>query len=212
MALDQDKENYGEFANVVEPELQELTDAQTAADFGLIYEHYQPGTLVRLCHPPQPDFQVRVGDHLVWFESTEADRKGRKRGEEYRNLRKVPREQRTWTHIENDAYRAEHDEFPSVLRDRVLDKAEKVLAGKYKSDAGEIVSPNLIVRDNFSHDHSVDACAAFITDWKGVFPSIWVLPQDGRIVQLWPLILELRIQGGLVNLYPEEEPEPLGDS
>ena len=206
--LDEDKENYGKFANIIESGLQELLDAHTAADFGVIYDQHYPGVKLRLCSPPLPDFQLQIGNNMMWFEVTEANRPGRTRGAEYRAFRQSPGEGLSVTHVDDEELKGDSDYTKAVLQERVADKAEKIRRSGYSTESGEKIIPHLILRDNLYHDHTPQACAEFVSEWKFDFPSIWLLPKDGRIVKLWPKFLELKSKDCLLSQYPKKAPKP----
>jgi hypothetical protein len=65
------------------PELKPLSEAYAAAMFGTIRSQSAPCS-IRLIRDGFPDFELRFAARVDQFELTEADREGRRRGDEYR--------------------------------------------------------------------------------------------------------------------------------
>lgn len=203
-ALDAER---GEFENIIGHGLQPLLDAQTAADVGLTYGRHCTGVQVRLIPggDRRPDFQLRAaGTAMLTFEATEADRPDRTRGDEYRERRAVPQEQRSWEHIDGKDMIADQDIVESVFAARAQAKADK----RYLDEAGHPVAPHLLIRDNLHHDHAGSELAAMVAPWREAFPSIWVLTPTMRLVQLWPEVWELS-GGTAFDRLPTQSPAPL---
>jgi hypothetical protein len=97
----------------------EYREAFVAARFA----KFRRGDLVRLLRPdtcPTPDFAIRLDGSELWFETTEADRQGRKRDLEYaeenysQSIERIPDEE--W--VEPNAYLR-------VIQERCTKKAAK---------------------------------------------------------------------------------------
>jgi hypothetical protein len=203
-ALDAER---GEFENIIGHGLQPLLDAQTTADVGLTYSRHYSGVQVRLIPggDRRPDFQLRAaGASELTFEATEADRPGRTRGDDYRKRRAVPREQRALEHVDWNQMIADQDIVAGVFAARVQAKADK----SYLDEAGNTVTPHLLIRDNLHHEHEATALAAMVAPCRDAFPSIWVLAPDMRLIQLWPEVRELS-GGAAFDRLPAREPAPI---
>jgi hypothetical protein len=203
-ALDTER---GEFENIIGHGLQPLLDAQTAADVGLTYGMHHKDVQVRLIPPGKrrPDFQLRaVGLPVLTFEATEADQPGRRRGDEYRRRRGVPQAQRALEHVSEEEITRDQGVAAQVFAARLRAKADK----SYLDEAGQPVTPHLLIRDNLHHDHAAEALAAMVAPWRNAFPSIWVLASDMRLVQLWPEVRELS-GGDAFDRLPAQAPAPL---
>lgn len=179
-------EALGEFALLTRAGLNDLKEARTAGQFARLFASGNPGTMVRLRHPLEPDFQLCVDDEPMSFESVEVDRKERRRGEEYKKLEADP-EKRGMRHMDESELHADHQAFKVELQRALRKKATK----KYLSEDGKPITPNLLVRVNLDHDFTPADCAQLTKAWKDVFRSIWLLEPDGRIVQVWPGVCEI---------------------
>jgi hypothetical protein len=145
-----------------------------------------------------------AGAAVLTFEATEADRPGRTRGDEYRERRAVPREQRGWQHMDETEMIADQGIVADVFAARVQAKAAK----SYLGEAGQPITPHLLIRDNLHHDHAATALATMVAPWREVFPSIWVLAPDMRLMQLWPQVRELS-GGAAFDRLPAQAPARL---
>lgn len=198
---------WGEFENIIGHGLQPLLDAETAADVGLTYGRHHAAVQVRLIPggDRRPDFQLRAAEaSVLTFEATEADRPGRTRGDEYRERRAVPREQRGWEHVDGNEMIADQDIVADVFVARVQAKADK----SYLDKAGQPVTPHLLIRDNLHHEHTAAELVTMVAPWREAFPSIWVLAPDMRLMQLWPEVRELS-GGAAFDRLPAQEPTPI---
>jgi hypothetical protein len=179
----------GEFSNIIASGMNPLLEAMTASSFGLRFGVEHPGVEVRIRSEPEPDFQLRAPDiGVMACEAVEAEDTARERGAEYKEIRKVPREQREVDHV-GEAWGTEHNGIvASVIAARVADKASKT----YKDEHGQPIRPHLVIRDNLRHDATPEELAMVVHRWRDSFPSIWALEPDGRLVQLAP---DVRVVG-----------------
>ncbi|MDH4246688.1 MAG: hypothetical protein OEW39_02600 [Deltaproteobacteria bacterium] len=183
----------GEFEILIGSGLQPLRDAVTAADVGITYGRQHPGVQVLLIPEGdrRPDFQLReAGGSVLTFEATEAYLPGRSRGVDYKKIREMPKQQRGLELVGGEQMIANQAKVEEVFAARVKDKAGK----RYLDEAGQVVTPHLLIRDNLHHDHAGEALAAMVENWKESFPSIWVLAKNLDLIQLWPKLK--RLPGG----------------
>jgi hypothetical protein len=126
------------------------------------FAKHREADAVRLLRPHNtatPDFAIRLGDSEHWYEITEADRPGRRRGQE--NLPTVPQlvEDHEWT--TSDAY------FEIVLA-----RAEKKACKTYARCDGLIIYDNawpITDREAMTRAWWLKATAPA----RAVFPEVW---------------------------------------
>lgn len=157
-----------EVGEIFKPEYQYLRDAMYAGDFALLYlrrEH----CLVRLSQPH--DFKLRRDEGDLEFELVEADRAGRKRGNEYKCL----------ADPEEPSMEEEYNQAREAIVRIVAKKA-----GKYYS-----TKPHLVVRLNLWYEEDAGLLAKLTAPWKDTFLSIWIM-STGKATQVWPTICTFR--------------------
>jgi hypothetical protein len=119
--------------------------------------------LLRAGSRPTPDFSVLLDEAEHWFETTEADRPGRKRDLEYS-------EENHFDGFENipDEHWVEPDAYLAVIQERCAQKAAK---GYDKCD-GLIIWSNAFPISNWDHlDENWWKLAA--APAQGAFPEVW---------------------------------------
>lgn len=134
------------------------------------FARWRNASFVRLLEPhkllPTPDFAIRLGASEFWFETTEADCPGRKRGDE------VEAPEGTISQIPDDHW-VEPSEYQALVRERVLVKASK----EYSKCDGLIIWSN----------------AFPIADEEGLTPDWWraaVTPAEDKFDEIWVGIRE----------------------
>jgi hypothetical protein len=163
-----------------DPALKPLREAYAAAKFARIRDRVRPCE-VRLINPASefPDFEIRFDDAAHQFELTEADRKPRLRGKEYREAdrRAVSGASAKLTHYDPDEEMAAAIPAISAALNR---KAKK----HYQPP------PHLLVYINFPTDNGrpplTDLEAVQLAEpYRTSFASIWLLWGDNA-VRCWP--------------------------
>ncbi len=164
-------------------ELKPLREAWAAARYATILAQDRPVS-VNLERDRFPDFNLRVRDELQCFELVEADREGRRRGEEYR--RAAAREEAGLPPEleEFDPWEEEQRAIPAITR------AIEAKAGKHYKPATHLLvyvnfwldrePPNVILQAVQSAEKRRDA-----------FASFWLLWGD-FIIRLWPRPAKIR--------------------
>ena len=130
------------------------------------FAKHRGSELVRLLPPrkrPTPDFALKLAGEELWYETTEVDRPGRKRGLEYADessgnlVEQIPDEH--W--VEPDAYQA-------VIHERCVQKASK----RYDKCDGLIIWSNAFPignEDQLNTEWWIHAIRAA----QGSFPEVW---------------------------------------
>lgn len=148
-----------------------LRDAWTAARVASALSADQ----VRLVPGARPDFEIRTSGRIQQFEATEADRDGRRRGDEPDDLEFQPDPVEEW--------RKRFEAIPSAL-DRVVTKK---LGKNYPPDVGLVVYVNLgcygayveegipILRGGTAP--AKDKFKVVLVMWEGTLYKFW---EDGR--------------------------------
>ncbi|MGE0733437.1 MAG: hypothetical protein AB7G15_12855 [Alphaproteobacteria bacterium] len=155
------------------PRLQRVKEFLAAASFACIRSQDQPCQL-RFIDDIFPDFELRFHNHIEPFELVEADRPGRRRGEEYKMAAQLRAEGKSAvTHVDPDL--EEDQAIPAV------EAAIKAKAGKKYSPA-----PNLLVYVNFSwatrkNPFALSHARAMGEKWESTFPSLWLFWKNNAI-------------------------------
>ena len=107
-------------------ELQPLREAYAAGLFATILSETQAVAL-RLRRDRFPDFDLRIGEHIQAFELVEADKPGRRRGDEYKEAAQREAEglPPSVEHFDPDA---EEQAAPEAIREAIAKKAQKSYA------------------------------------------------------------------------------------
>jgi hypothetical protein len=158
------------------PALKPLREAYAAAKFTMIRAQVRP-CKVRLIDPATefPDFEIRFDDAIEQFEQTEADREGRRRGDEY-----------------SEADRRVASGAPAGLRH--YDPNEEMAAAPQaisvalgcKAKKHYQPRPNLLVYVNFPTDNGRPPLTDFqavqlVEPYRETFLSIWLLWGDNAV-------------------------------
>ena len=158
-------------------ELQPLREAYAAGLFATILSETQAVAL-RLRRDRFPDFDLRIGEHIQAFELVEADKPGRRRGDEYKEAAQREAEglPPSVEHFDPDA---EEQAAPEAIREAIAKKAQKSYAP----------APPLLVYVNFWLFHAPsltpEQFAALVAPWREQFPEIWLL-WGANAIRCWP--------------------------
>ena len=158
-------------------DLQPLREAYAAGLFATILSGTQAVAL-RLRRDRFPDFDLRTGERIQAFELVEADRPGRKRGDEYKEAarREAKGLPSSVEHFDPDA---EEQAAPEAIRLAIARKARKHYAP----------APPLLVYVNFWLFHAPsltqEQFAELVAPWRGQFPEIWLL-WGANAIRCWP--------------------------
>lgn len=142
----------------------DFREAYVAARFAT----FRHADLVRLIPPrereriPTPDFAVRIGATELWFETTEADRPRRKRGNEDHSP--IDKPQRI-----PDSHWVEPESYQRLVQQRTRSKAAK----KYDKCDGLIIWSNAFPRANEDH-LTLDWWRIACLPARNAFPEVWV--------------------------------------
>ena len=168
-------------ATFTDPAYQAWLDAYIAGKFSVIRNTVQP-IRVRMVRDPHPDFELEIEGRIVPFEATEADRVGRRRGDEYR-LAAERRRKGLPPDLEGfdpgEELEAAREAIPRVLRR----KAEKLYSPP----------PNLVVIVNlttFGETLPLDELTDQTEPYRRSFESIWLV-WGLRAIQTWPEQIQL---------------------
>jgi hypothetical protein len=162
------------------PALKPLREAYAAAKFATI-RGQRRACEVRLVDPATkfPDFEIRLGDVIEQFEQTEADREGRRRGDEYREA-----DQRVASGSPAGLKHYDPDEemlaVPQAISVALECKAKKHYRPR----------PHLLVYVNFPTDNGRPPlkdlqAMQLVEPYRETFLSIWLLWGDNA-VRCWP--------------------------
>lgn len=158
-------------------ELQPLSEAYAAGLFATILAQEHAVTL-RLQRDRFPDFDLRIEDRVLPFELVEADRPGRRRGEEYKEAARREAEGLPPKMEESDPKVEEKAAIPAIKR-AISNKADKL----YKP------APYLLVYVNFwlfdQPPLTPDQFAGLVSRWREQFPEIWLL-WGANAIRCWP--------------------------
>jgi hypothetical protein len=133
---------------------------------------------VRLVDDRFPDFEVRDGNQIHGFEIVEADKAGRRRGKEYRDLAEI-------------LARGEAPPIERIDPDRDAAAAMPAIVDCIRRKAGKSYATriNLLVFVNFwpprELGHAVREVNAHIEPWRESFTAIWLL-WGREVVRCWP--------------------------
>jgi hypothetical protein len=166
-----------------------LREATAAAKFALVLSGDRPVS-IELESDRFPDFTLRVGNNILAFEQTEADRPGRRRGDEYRRAARRKAEGLPLPIEQYDPAGEEQDAIPAIIE-----------AIQKKANRRNSPPPNLLVYVNFSCDWEKPPITGLIASqlahrWRADFESCWLLWED-RIFRLWPRPAMIRSRGRL---------------
>jgi len=144
-------------------------EAYAAGLFAAVLSDHQLADFVWLERGEFPDFHLLAGTEEKPFELVEADRRGRRRGEEYKTRPRL-------RHLDPEG---DQEEARHVIPERLALKARKT----YRP------APNLLVYVNlstFARRPEADfLLAESVQRWAACFPSIWLL-WGGLAIQLAP--------------------------
>lgn len=141
---------------------QDFREAYVASRFAQMRQADAVRLLQPLSDQPTPDFAVKISSCELWFETTEADRPGRKRGDEDHRPICVPRPI-------PDKHWVLPDDYQIQVSERALSKASK----RYDRCDGLIVWSNAWPIDNqqtLTPQWRQDACRPA----KHAFSEVWV--------------------------------------
>ncbi len=168
----------------VGPEYQDLFDAFAAGRFA-VARRTSEVCLLRMERDRFPDFALKLGDRIEQFEFTEADRAGRRRGEEYqrraeRSRRGLPNEPELFDPTEDVA--------------AALEAIARVIKAKARKHYQP--KPNLLVLVTLAgFEWPPDREAELIEltrPWRHGFESIWLL-WGAHVFRAWPTPLKLTV-------------------
>lgn len=164
-------------------ELKPLREAWAAARYGTILAQDRLVS-INLERDRFPDFNLRVRDDLQFFELVEADREGRRRGEEYRRAA-VRQAAGLPPKIEEiDSWEEEQRAIPAIIR------AIEAKVGKHYKPG-----PHLLVYVNFWLDreppNAILQAVQSAEQQRDGFASFWLLWGD-FIIRLWPRPAKIR--------------------
>jgi len=158
-------------------ELQPLREAYAAGLFATILAEEHAVSL-RLQRERFPDFDLRIDDQVLPFELVEADRPGRRRGDEYRGAARREAAGFPPKIEEFDPQLEEKAAIPAIKR-AIAEKAAK----RYKP------APYLLVYVNFwlfdQPPLTTDQFAGLVSRWRDQFPEIWLL-WGAKAIRCWP--------------------------
>jgi len=163
------------------PKFQAHFDAFIAGKLAVIRNTHEP-TRVRLVKAEAPDFELNVQGEIEPFEATEADRAGRRRGDEYR-LAAENREQGLPKELEMFS--------PSEEMERAREAIPRVIENKAKKLYSP--PPHLVVLVNlttFGEIPPVPELVDLTAQFQNSFASIWLV-WGHRAVRTWPDPLQL---------------------
>jgi len=120
-------------------------------------------TTVRLIDDQWPDFELRLNENLIRFETTEADVPGRKRGDEYRQSPQMMEDP-----VEDWIARAEA--VPGALKTAVRKKKAKL----YSKHENLLIYLN-IGEYGIRHREIIAAFPDATKDARDIFKSVWIL-------------------------------------
>ena len=148
-------------------------EAYIAGEFAVGFNGMEP-CQVRLTEDGLHDFELETGQGVVGFQAVEADQKGRRRGEEYRNM-------------------PESSQAIDVDLDGEYEEARKAIRKVLGQKAAKLYSPlpNIVVYVNLFFNDDEGQCANLTRPWKEDFESLWLLRPPGRLLGVWPSILNL---------------------
>ncbi len=147
----------------------DFREAFVAAKFAKVREADAVKLLQTRHGTPTPDFAIRMGTNELWFETTEADRLGRKRGAEDQapGVREF---------LESEWVTA--SDYHSVVCQRVQTKTQK----SYDKCDGLIVWSNAFPLAD-PDELTADWWCSAVTSAEGVFGEVWV-HHSGAFTQL----------------------------
>jgi hypothetical protein len=158
------------------PALKPLREAYAAAKFTMIRAQVRP-CKVRLIDPATefPDFEIRFDDAIEQFEQTEADREGRRRGDEYSEAdrRVASGAPAGLSHCDPDEEMAA---APQAISAALECKAKKHYQPR----------PHLLVYVNFPTDNGRPPlkdlqAVQLVEPYRASFLSIWLLWGDNAV-------------------------------
>jgi hypothetical protein len=173
-----------------EPLLTKLLEAHAAARFAVIRTKVKP-IRIRLESDRFPDFQLEASGAIEAFELVEADREGRRRGEEY--IAAAAREAAGLPPLAESVDPADEEQEAFEAIDRMLAKK----ASKHYAPAPNIlVYVNFMAFDEFplTREHLMQLIDAHHTH----FPSAWLLWGD-TAARLWPRTAKIVDRDGLAR-------------
>ncbi|MCK1269427.1 hypothetical protein IVB44_38555 [Bradyrhizobium sp. 49] len=138
--------------------------------------------LVRLTPTERPDFEIQIDGLIQQFEATEADRSGRRRGDERENLELEPDPIEKW--------RERFEAIPAAL-DRVVTKK---IAKHYPPGVGLVIYINLGCYGTYLDEGlpvlqngtapAKDKFSVVLVMWEGIVYKLW---EDGQpVLRKWP--------------------------
>ena len=158
------------------PKNRPLLDAWIAGEFTAIRNTFER-CKVRLIRDDFPDFEVQLEHGEERFEATEADKNGRRRGDEFREAEEKRRSG------QSPARDAEYDQ----LRTYAISAITRAIARKVNKCYSEKV--NLIVYVNifqfFCEPLSVEMIRTITEPGREHFTSIWLL-WNTKAIRAWP--------------------------
>ena len=166
----------------VDPKFQDLFDAYAAGRFAVARQPDED-CMVRMERDRFPDFGLKFRDRIEQFEFTEADRAGRRRGEEYqrsaeRRRQGLPDQPELFDPAEE-----------IVAANEAISRVVEAKAGKHYQP-----KPNLLVLINpFSFEWPPNRQAELVEvtrPWRNQFESVWVL-WGAHVLRCWPVPLKL---------------------
>jgi hypothetical protein len=170
-----------------DPSLKPLLEAWAAAKFATVLSQDRQVTL-RLERDRFPDFQLKVCDEFQQFELVEADREGRRRGNEYQEI--AEREAQGLP-PETEMFDPGEEESEAIS---ALGRAIKRKAAKKSNPC-----PHLIVYVNFFlfGEPPIPTLLAseMASQWDDSFASAWLL-WGSFVIRLWPRPAKIRDRVG----------------
>ena len=166
-------------------ELKPLREAWAAARYATILSQDRPVS-INLERDRFPDFNLRVRHELQWFELVEADREGRRRGEEYHRAAASEAAGQSLELVHFDPAEEEQAAIAAIIR------AIEAKAGKhYKPKPHFLVYVNLWLDGD--PPSAILQAVQSTERWRDAFTSFWLL-WGGFIVRLWPRPAKIRDQ------------------
>jgi hypothetical protein len=173
----------GNVSLFTDPALQPLFDAWIAGQFAAIRNTHE-SCRVRLIRPGGfPDFEILVDHRIEAFEATEADRPGRRRGDEYReDEMQVVRGEQAVRDLGG------HDELRQWAIHAIRDAAQRKAAKRYGSKVNLLIFVNVptFVEEPLDLDKLAELTAIGQTE----FLAIWLL-WSNKSIRTWPSPLRI---------------------
>lgn len=165
------------------PDLKQLREALAAAKYAALRSNHT-SLQIRLELGRFPDFQICTSLQIEPFELVEADRAGRRRGEEYRIA-----EEREAAGLPPEPELFDPIEERQTAIEAIVRAVEGKAAKNYRPSPNLLVYVNFLIFEkmsfSFSESHRlVDVC-------RDRFPAVWLL-WGGDVGQLWPRLLRVK--------------------